>query len=245
MKFGKIYDSEDHESKKSESLFTHLFDFEGDKKADILNVLQYSLISLIPLILLNKAIKHFIPEATDEKGSVEIVAEVIAQIVLILLGLILIDRFCTYFKTYSGVDYPYHSVLFFCLGPLLVLLSIQSKLGEKVAILSDRFMDFFGKSDNGNKKKKTNGANNNGGNSYLVNPQSGTKYAPDVQMMSLPVQQPAQGTTRIDSIPNAISQSLENSFMQMPSHSDIGGGLGMGEPMAANSLLGGSFGSSW
>ena len=243
MKFGKI-ESDDYETKKSDSLFTHLFDFEGDKKADILNVLQYSLIAFIPLILLNKAVKHFIPEATDEKGSVEIIAEVIAQIVLILLGLILIDRFCTYFKTYSGVDYPYHSVLFFCLGPLLVLLSIQSKLGEKVAILSDRLMEFFGKGDDG-KKKKSKNSGGNGGNSYLVNPQSGTKYAPDVQMTSLPVQQPTQGTTRIDSIPNAISQSLENSFMQMPSHSDIGGGLGMGEPMAANSLLGGSFGSSW
>ena len=243
MKFGKI-ESDDYETKKSDSLFTHLFDFEGDKKADILNVLQYSLIAFIPLILLNKAVKHFIPEATDEKGSVEIIAEVIAQIVLILLGLILIDRFCTYFKTYSGVDYPYHSVLFFCLGPLLVLLSIQSKLGEKVAILSDRLMEFFGKGDDG-KKKKSKNSGGNGGNSYLVNPQSGTKYAPDVQMTSLPVQQPTQGTTRIDSIPNAISQSLENSFMQMPSQSDIGGGLGMGEPMAANSLLGGSFGSSW
>ena len=244
MKFGKI-DSDDYETKKSDSLFTHLFDFEGDKKADILNVLQYSLIAFIPLILLNKAVKHFIPEATDEKGSVEIVAEVIAQVVLILVGLILIDRFCTYFKTYSGVDYPYHSVLFFCLGPLLLLLSIQSKLGEKVSILSDRLMEFFGKGDNGKKKKSKNANGAGGGNSYLVNPQSGTKYAPDVQMMSLPVQNQSPGTTRIDSIPSAISQSLENSFMQMPSHSDIGGGLGMGEPMAANSLLGGSFGSSW
>ena len=73
---------------------------------------------------------------------------------LIFLGLIFIDRFTTYFKTYSGVDYPKHSVLFFSLGILLVILSLQSKLGEKVAILTDRFMELFGKDDAADKKKK-------------------------------------------------------------------------------------------
>jgi hypothetical protein len=244
MKFGKVEETEDYDTSNKKTFFSHLFNFEGEGKADVLNVLQYSLISLIPLVALNKLVQYIIPEASDEKGSLEISLEIIAQIVLIFLGLIFIDRFSTYFKTYSGVEYPKHSVLFFSLGILLVVLSLQSKLGEKVSILSDRFMELFGKEESSADKKKKAKGKSQGGNNYLVNPQSQTKYAPDVQMISLPTPpRTNQGTTSIDNLPNAMSQSLENSFTQMPSSMDLGGG--MGEPMAANSLLGGSFGSSW
>jgi hypothetical protein len=243
MKFSK-FDEDTAEyggsdSHRKASFFSHVFHFEGEGKADILNVLQYTLISFLPLVVLNKFIQYVIPEATDEKGSFELGAEVLAQVVLIFLGLIFIDRFATYFKTYSGVEYPRHSVLFFSLGILLVILSLQSKLGEKVAILTDRFMDLFGKGDAGDKKKKK-------GKKGGANPQAQTVYAPDVQMISLPAgPRTNQGTTSIDTLPNAMSQSLENSFAQMPSSMDLGGGGMMMEPMAANSLLGGSFGSSW
>ena len=237
MKFGKVDETEDYDSSKKETFFSHVFNFEGEGKADILNVLQYTLISFIPLVALNKIIQYVIPEATDDKGSLEIGMEVIAQVILIFLGLIFVDRFSTYFRTYSGVEYPKHSVLFFSLGILLVVLSLQSKLGEKVSILTDRFIALFGKEETPAEKKKK--AKSKGGN-----PQSQTRYAPDVQMVSLPAPpQTNQGTTSIDNIPNAMSQSLENSFTQMPSSMDLGGG--MGEPMAANSLLGGSFGSAW
>jgi hypothetical protein len=243
MKFSKFEEDTEvyggTDSPRKTTFFSHVFHFEGEGKADILNVLQYTLISLLPLVALNKFIQYVIPEASDEKGSFELGAEVIAQIVLIFLGLIFIDRFATYFKTYSGVEYPKHSVLFFSLGILLVILSLQSKLGEKVAILTDRFMDLFGKGESSDKKKKK-------GKKGGPNPQAQTVYAPDVQMISLPSgPRTNQGTTSIDNLPNAMSQSLENSFAQMPSSMDLGGGGGMMEPMAANSLLGGSFGSSW
>jgi hypothetical protein len=238
MKFGKVEENDDYDSSKKETFFSHVFNFEGEGKADILNVLQYTLISFVPLVALNKLIQYVIPEATDEKGSIEIGMEVIAQVILIFLGLIFVDRFSTYFKTYSGVEYPKHSVLFFSLGILLVVLSLQSKLGEKVSILTERFMNLFGKEETPAEKKKK--AKSKQG----VNPQSQTRYAPDVQMISLPSPpQTNQGTTSIDNLPNAMSQSLENSFTQMPSSMDVGGG--MMEPMAANSLLGGSFGSAW
>jgi hypothetical protein len=242
MKFLKE-DNEEYDTSDTKTFFSHLFNFEGEGKADILNVLQYSLTSLIPLVALNKIIQYIIPEATDDKGSLEIGIEIIAQVILIFLGLIFIDRFSTYFKTYSGVEYPKHSVLFFSLGILLVVLSLQSKLGEKVSILTERFIELFGKEEKNIDKKKSKNTTQTA-NNYLINPQSQTKFSPDVQMISLPQPQKInQGTTSIDNIPNAISQSLENSFTQMTPSMDLAGG--MGEPMAANSLLGGSFGTSW
>lgn len=216
------------------TFFSHIFSFEGESKADVLNVLQYSSISLIPIIILNKTIQYIIPEASDEKGSFELSAEVLGQVLLMFLGLILIDRFATYFKTYSGEEYPKHSVLFFSLGFLMVVLSIQSKLGEKVSILTERFIALFNSgSGNTDKKNKKNKQKSSTPDVQLLGTQSA------MQQMSI-----NNGTTSIEQLPvmnNALQgPSVQSSQMQM----SYGGGM-MDEPVAANGLLGGSFGSAW
>ena len=37
----------------SKSFFKHVFNFDDDSKSEILNIIQYALIALIPVILLN------------------------------------------------------------------------------------------------------------------------------------------------------------------------------------------------
>jgi len=226
-------ETDNDSSEQQPTFFSHLFNFEREGKADILNVLQYSSISLIPVIILNKTIQNIIPEASDEKGSFELSAEVLAQVILMFLGLIFIDRFTTYFKTYSGEEYPKHSVLFFSLGFLMIVLSIQSKLGEKVSILTERFMQFIGSGSSNNQKgkkdKKKSAGNEN--NSVIINNSMDPRNA-------------HAGTTSIDQLP-VVAQSLQGPSMQTSqSPMNYGGGM-MDEPMAANGLLGGSFGSAW
>ena len=71
----------------------------------MLNVIQYGLMAIIPVIVLNKLIHRFIPEADPDKSSLELLVEMAIQIVLIFVGLILIHRIITYFPTYSGFKY--------------------------------------------------------------------------------------------------------------------------------------------
>ena len=87
-------DSSD-DSKKS--FFKFVFNFDNDSKSEILNLLQYALLALVPVLLLNKGISKYIPEGDDNKSSLEIFAEIIVQVIVIFLGLLLINRIITRF----------------------------------------------------------------------------------------------------------------------------------------------------
>ena len=63
------------ESKKN--FFKHVFNFEDESKAEMLNIVQYTLIAIIPMVLLNKSIQKYVPEADDQKSSLEVLAEII------------------------------------------------------------------------------------------------------------------------------------------------------------------------
>jgi hypothetical protein len=145
-------DSSD-DSKKN--FFKHVFNFDDDSKSDMLNIIQYSLIAIIPVIVLNKSMQKYVPEADEQKGNLEILAEIVLQIIIMFIGLLTIHRMITFVPTYSGVDYPEFSIIFIILAVLMITLSLQTKLGEKVSVLTERLTELWeGKSDK--KKKKGN-----------------------------------------------------------------------------------------
>ena len=75
-------DSSDNSKK---GFFKHVFNFDNDSKSDILNIIQYTLIAIIPVVVLNKLMQKYVPEADEKKGSVEVLAEVLIQIIVMLL----------------------------------------------------------------------------------------------------------------------------------------------------------------
>lgn len=224
------------------SFFKHVFNFDDDSKSDILNILQYALIALIPVIILNKSIGKYVPEADDKKTSLELSAEVIIQIIVTFMGLLIIHRIITFVPTYSGAKYPEFHIVYIVLAILMIMMSLQTKLGEKVSILVERVVELWeGKSD---KKKK------NGKNAVKVSqPISGQ------QMITSPMSQPnyTDGTA-ISALPMNDTQQLPNyDTMHRPDTTPLVGAASPGMtqegfdngPVAASELLGGSFGSSW
>jgi hypothetical protein len=138
-------DSINEETQKSTTSFVqHVFQFDNDTKSELLNILQYSILAIIPIIVLNKTVQNFIPPADEEKGTVEILLEIFAQIVLLFGGMFFIDRVITYAPTYSGENYKSVNFITMILGFLIIVLSLQTKLGEKAEILYERFMDLIG-----------------------------------------------------------------------------------------------------
>ena len=57
-------DSSDDSNK---NFFKHVFNFDDDSKSEILNIMQYALIGIIPVVILNKTIGKYVPEADDKK----------------------------------------------------------------------------------------------------------------------------------------------------------------------------------
>jgi hypothetical protein len=216
--------------------FKHVFNFNDDSKNDMLNIVQYAAIALVPVIIMNKVMQRFVPEADDEKGNVEILAEILGQVFIMFIGILIIHRIITFIPTYSGVKYANFDVTSIILAMLVIILSLQTKLGEKVSIIVDRIMELWEGPKDAKKKK---GQGNVKVSQPISQGQSAIATAP---MMTSP------GTTSINSLPATQQQPDYNNMYQQDSNPLVGaatpGMEGMGV-MAANDMIGGSFGSAF
>jgi hypothetical protein len=231
------------------SFFKHVFNFNDDSKNDMMNIVQYAGIALIPVVILNKVMQRFVPEADEEKGSPEILAEVFGQIFIMFLGILIIHRIITFIPTYSGDKYADFNTTSIILAMLVIVLSLQTKLGEKVSIIVDRVTELWeGPKDTKKKGKKGQG------NVKVSQPISQGQSAMNQAMMTSP------GTTSINSLPQQqLPQQPTpdyNNMYQQDSTPLVGAatpgveGFGGGEIMAANAFGGGSafgsaFGGGW
>jgi hypothetical protein len=171
------------------------------------------------------------------------------------MGLLVVHRIVTFIPTYSGAKYPDFHVVFNILAILMITMSLQTKLGEKVTIITERIAELW----NG----KPNPKSKNGKNNVKVSqPISG-------QITGQPM---AQGTgqimyndgTAISSLPtNEVAYGSENTMQpqQLPNYNAmyrqdntplVGAATpGVSQesfgPVAASEFLGGgsSFGSAW
>lgn len=226
---------------ESVGFFNYVFNFDNENKMRIMNMLQYTLLAIIPILLILRGIKHLIPEDDDSKGSFEILAESIGQVILIMLSIWITNKIINYIPTYSGDDYPKFNEISFVLPFILLLATMQTKLGAKFNILIDRTMNFItgNKNDQGEEAKTQGQGQGQGQGQNVVRvtqPLGGggmhqpsqadyldrTQLLPsNPQMSAMPTQQAQQA------IPDV------NSMYQQPYN----------EPIAANE--GGGWGSAW
>lgn len=233
--------------------FNHVFNFDSDNKASMLNLIQYILIGLIPVVIVLKGIKYFVPEEDDLKSTPEITIEVFMQLFAIFFAIWFIDKLIRYFPTYSGVGYHKFNELNIVLPLLIILVTMQTKLGAKINILAERAIDLW----NGNQGNVGQVGNTNHGNIRVSQPivtpgihQVSRADALDNNINPQAGQMPAQNNVSlIDALPNMMQQgnaqqngnglsnfqqqAIQNSFMEAM------------EPMAANGAIGGAFGSSF
>jgi len=234
-------------SKSPSGFIKHMTNFDEDTKCQLLNMFQYSILSIIPVILILKAVRNFVPIEDDSKGTIEITAECIAQIALIIVTIWFSNRAIMYIPTYSGCEYTKFDAISFLLPFILILVTMQTKLGAKINILIDRAMDLW-----------------NGKKEYAVQPKTQVKV--NVTQPISGQHQPSQAdyldqSQLLPSMPGmtglpqqAPPQQKDPDFNQMyntqstpmpgAANPNIGyEGFNDG-PMAANASLGGSF-SNW
>jgi hypothetical protein len=245
-----------------------VFNFDRDSKSEILNTLQYALLSVVPLIILNKLIHRIIPEADEDKGTLEISIEALGQIVLMFTGLIFVHRIIAYIPTYSEVGYDKLSLINATLMFMMLMLSLQTKLGEKINILLDRLLDLWdgNTSLNNNKQNGGGGGGGGGGNGgggggqvRVTQPGIAPNTNQPLNLMNLPrppMHAPSQSDT-VDSrimptgAPGNLPTDFNNMYQSSGNNSQQAGAhppanpFGDEGPMAANGMLGGSFGSAF
>lgn len=233
---------------KGSGFFNHVLDFGEDSKEDMSNIVQYAVLAIIPVIILNKATQKFIPEADEQKGNFEILAEVLAQITSMFIGILIIHRIITYIPTYSGKKYSELFVTSNILAVLVIVLSLQTKLGEKVSILVDRLVELWeGPSDikkPGLKKASSVKVSQPISQNQSIVNQSLGQSTPISQLPTAPqlTRQPAQQ-------PQQSSQDYINTYRQentmgLTQNYGLNNQMMDNEPMAAN-FGGSSFGSNF
>ena len=221
-----------HEAKSinHNTFISHVFNSSDEGKAEILNVIQYSLSAILPVVLLNKTIQKFVPEADIEKSSLELLAEIFIQIVVMFIGIVLIHRVITYFPTYSGYKYEAFNLTTVILAFLVIVLSLQTKLGIKVNILVDRVYELW----NGPGAKEKKQGRKEGIQNHQVS-QADSLDDSRAQTGMYPPLPSATNTTRNSGQGYDYSVKVSGSGAPQGEYSDFG-------PMPANSALaGGSF----
>lgn len=252
-------------SKKTKSnlgFLSSVFSFDDDFKASFMNINQYIFLALIPIILLTKTIKRFTPDPDNEKGSFEILFEILAQLFFLFAGLFIINRIVVYIPTYSEVDYEIFPISSVLIG-LMILFSFQTAIAEKINILSERIEGLWnGESDTSNNKKKKKGNSSVKVSQPISNQgQQQPSYPQQNMILPSPSSVSMNGTTSINNLPqmggggggsgspqqsnqnyNDFYANQETPLVGANSPEGFGGG---GEILAANAVLGGSFGSSF
>jgi hypothetical protein len=219
------------------SFFSHVFSMTEESNAEILNVIQYSTMGVIPVVVLNKFIHRFIPEADPEKSSLEILFEIFMQLVVMFCGVILIHRVINYIPTYSGFKYESLNLTNVILAFLIIVLSIQTKLGIKVNILVDRALELWNgpdhKKDGTKEKVRTR-------HPITSHAPSQADYLDDsaIQRGAFP---PAPVATTHH---NSVMGSYDH-MMKPKARTEMNGGMMNMGPAAANGVLGGAFGSAF
>jgi hypothetical protein len=153
------------------------------------------------------------------------------------LVILIIHRLITFVPTYSGEKYKEFSVTNIILAMLVIVLSLQTKLGEKVSILVDRVIELWeGPKDTKKGKGK--------GNVKVSQPISQNQAAMNQSL----------GTTSITSLPTVpmVQQLPDFDKMHQQDNTPLIGaatpGMETMEPMAANfggGAFGSAFGTNW
>ena len=223
-------------TEKFENFFEYMFNLDDENKSKLMNILQYLGLSLIPVVVLLKVIKNYFPEENDSKGSVEISIEVLAQLAIIFIGVWFIDRLVRYLPTLSKMNYQGFNELNFIIPILIILVTMQTKLGAKINIFTERVLNMW----NGNQNNQN--INNSGNKVKISQPiagrhqQSQADQIDNSQFQNNENQQIDKSITMINNLPNNNITSTNSNFNDF--------NMLENEPMAANGLLGG-FGSGY
>jgi hypothetical protein len=218
--------------------FKHVFNFDEESKTEILNIIQYAVLALVPIIILNKITQKYVPEADDEKKSIEILSEVLAQVIFMFLGIFLIHRILTYIPTYSGEKYPVWNIIGPIIPMLVIITSLQTKLGEKISILVDRLVELW------EGPKDTKKGKNGNGNVKVSQPISQNQSTMNQSLNSMGSN--SMGSTSISSLPPPQMQQMQSYDQTQQQNS--GQVMESFEPEAANGgfgAFGSAFGGNW
>jgi hypothetical protein len=212
----------------------YVFKMDDAQQGILLNISQYLVLAIVPVAIVLTLIRTYVPDPDDQKGSLLILVEIIGQLLFMFLSIYFVHRIITYIPTYSGYKYGELNMITIALGVLMVVLSIKTKLGEKVQILVDRAEELW--SGEGSVRDAA------GRNSQVRVTQPLSQQfiqSSGGMMVSGGMAPPAAQLTSNKSMQNEFRPPAQQQAGHPAGGASMAGGMMQGfEPMAANEILG-------
>lgn len=127
-----------------ESFLTYMFSLSQKDKMELMNVVQYIGLAIIPIIVFVKLMKIYLPPFDNYKGNVELVLEVVLQLVVLFVFFWFVHRFIMFIPTYSNEHYSTMNVFHFIVPFIFILFTLDTTISKKVNLLMNRVLIYLG-----------------------------------------------------------------------------------------------------
>jgi hypothetical protein len=233
-------DFEKNHNSKQKGFFSFVFEYNEDKKTKFIKIAQYITLGFIFYSIFIYIIDKYFPKIDDTCSSIEIIITLLLYCYIYFYSLYYIDRIICYCSSIFGssqcliADDRDISVFDIVTPALLATLSFNPQFQDGISIIFERINEAW----NGNEKKQKKKKKSEQQQQQQQQPVSHTPITSSLY---------SGNTTPINQLPilqegftqqhQPVQQSLQQSLQQMHSPEEVN------MPVAANEVVGGSFGS--
>ena len=238
----------------SKGFVSRVFSIDADSKASLMNGVQYIVLAIIPVAVVDSMMKKLFTESNPHtKGSIELLAEVLGQAVMTLLLLSCVHKIIIANPTYSGASMNRTNYTTLALGLLMGYFALNHQIANKMSVIFNRLNDMWeGKSSESHEHKKKKGKSKVSvsqpisGRAQMHQPSRADYLGTQNQSSMIPAAQPVQRPPQVQQPGQDTGPTSQNMYQDQTGTSNQlidANSFGSQEPMAANAALGG--GGSW
>lgn len=233
------------------SFYKKVTTIDDEQKDSLMNGIQYVTMAAIPVALADIFIMRFFEDKEPEKkGTVELLAEILAQVVLTIVLMFCIHKVIIAIPTYSGKAMNRINYTSLSLGMLFGLFTLKHNIRNKFDVIFNRLVDMWeGKKEHKHIEKKDKSKisvsqpiSNRQGLMPSHSPSRADYLGTQNQTSMIPMSEPTQH------VQQQVQQEVDVTSQQNyggPQNNLIDANVPTMEPMAANGALGGGSWSSW
>ena len=142
---------------QTSTFISRVSEFDTDTKNNMMNGLQYCILSLVPIIILTKLSSHLFSSIdANSKGSIELLAEILLQLVVVVIAVLLIHKVIGAIPTYSGAQFVPFNYTTFAVGYLFAsFVNNHCNLADKIGVLISRLDEAWSGKKNEPETNKT------------------------------------------------------------------------------------------
>ena len=89
----------------NQGFFSYVFKLSKFKQEDLMNIIQYSGLSVFPIMLFIYFTRKYSPSASHEDSSIYMFIITFIELMFMIIGIFFIDRIINYIPTFSGKYY--------------------------------------------------------------------------------------------------------------------------------------------